>query len=160
MKLVSRIKKVQEDLSSLKEQCRKLLAAKQITAICIKGDGRCSLVLIPCFGTINQNLGGVGMVLDCCFNHLLKIPVQLRSQCGLGSDWLLDCQAKCSITMVGFVGVSFGFVVDGLREGGRQARRVVIVGDVACGSGREMAVVVAEGRENVAVGGGMGLSGR
>ncbi|GFZ08268.1 hypothetical protein Acr_20g0000760 [Actinidia rufa] len=67
MKLVSRIKKVQEDLSSLKEQCRKLLAAKQV-------------------------------------------------------------------------------------------RRVVIVGDVACGSGREMAVVVAEGRENVAVGGGMGLA--
>ncbi|XP_057511044.1 uncharacterized protein LOC130793393 [Actinidia eriantha] len=29
MKLVSRIKKVQEDLSSLKEQCRELLAAKQ-----------------------------------------------------------------------------------------------------------------------------------
>ena len=30
MKLVSRIKKVQEDLSSLKEQCRELLAAKQV----------------------------------------------------------------------------------------------------------------------------------
>ncbi|XP_044464637.1 uncharacterized protein LOC123195096 isoform X2 [Mangifera indica] len=29
MKLVSRIKKVQEDLSTLKEQCRELLAAKQ-----------------------------------------------------------------------------------------------------------------------------------
>ncbi|XP_052204165.1 uncharacterized protein LOC127809421 isoform X2 [Diospyros lotus] len=29
MKLVSRIKKVQEDLASLKEQCRELLAAKQ-----------------------------------------------------------------------------------------------------------------------------------
>ncbi|CAK9163694.1 unnamed protein product [Ilex paraguariensis] len=30
MKLVSRIKKVQEELSSMKEQCRELLAAKQV----------------------------------------------------------------------------------------------------------------------------------
>lgn len=31
MKLASRIKKVQEDVSSLKEECPKLLAAKQVT---------------------------------------------------------------------------------------------------------------------------------
>lgn len=30
MKLVSRIKKVQDDLPILKEQCRELLAAKQV----------------------------------------------------------------------------------------------------------------------------------
>lgn len=30
MKLVSRIKKVQDEMSSLKEQCRELLAAKQV----------------------------------------------------------------------------------------------------------------------------------
>ena len=30
MKLVSRIKKIQEDLSTLKEQCRELLSAKQV----------------------------------------------------------------------------------------------------------------------------------
>jgi hypothetical protein len=30
MKLVSRIKKVQEDLLNLKEQCRELLKAKQV----------------------------------------------------------------------------------------------------------------------------------
>lgn len=30
MKLVSRIKKIQDDISSIKDQCRELLAAKQV----------------------------------------------------------------------------------------------------------------------------------
>lgn len=44
MKLVSRIKKVQEDLSALQEQCRELLAAKQVLILSH------FLMLILCFG--------------------------------------------------------------------------------------------------------------
>ena len=40
MKLVSRIKKIQEDILTLKDQCRELLAAKQVS---IGGAKECEL---------------------------------------------------------------------------------------------------------------------
>lgn len=36
MKLVARIKKIQEDVSSLQDQCRELLAAKQVLLVWLR----------------------------------------------------------------------------------------------------------------------------
>lgn len=76
MKLVGRIKKVQDELSSLKDQCRQLLIAKQVCSIfnknCFFKKKSFILQLSAYFRIIDggfEGFNGVNLNFDCscCF---------------------------------------------------------------------------------------------